>query len=132
MFLFTFEFVAKWIEYCVLKASIRVRSCTFELAAIVIDRRVCKAKRESELPGLNLCQNSTYLDYLKLDLVVTVLRAPADCLHDCIDEQPRSLAIHRWRGLPFLVLAVVRAVAVEEVVAEELLDAAFRLNPAKA
>lgn len=119
VFRLTCDVVARWIEYCVLNASIKVRSCTFEFTAIVIERRVYSQKF---LVLFSLVMSETYLDDFELDLVVTVFGAAANCLDDCIDQQARPLAVKSGRLLPTFVLAVVSAVSVKEVVAEQFLD----------
>jgi hypothetical protein len=114
VFLFTCEVVARWIEYWVLKASIRVRSCTLEFAAIVIDRRVCRQKI-SWLEESTLHRELAYLDHLQLNLVVPVFGAAADSLYDCVNKQTRSFSVKCGRLLAIFILAVVGAVSVEEL-----------------
>ena len=45
----------------------------------------------------------------------------ANRLHNCINQEARSLAIGGRRRMPLLILAVVGAVTVEEIQAEKLL-----------
>ena len=58
VFLLTYELVARWIEYCVLKASIKVRSCTFELTAIVMERSVYIARKLKDILAIICARNS--------------------------------------------------------------------------
>ena len=130
VFLLTCEVVARWMEYCVLKASMRVRSCTFEFTAIVIDSRVYSSRQAAKVREKEIifkALGDTCLDNFELNLVITVFRAAANCLHDRIDEESRSFTVARGRLLPLLVLAVVRAVPIEEIVAEKFLDAVEEL-----
>ena len=123
MLRFTVDVVDKWMAYWVLNTSMRERSCTFELAAIVIDSNVYNdvserlrllQKRASVRKG----RFDSYLDDFKLYLSVTILRTAADSLDDCIDQQTRALAICRWRLRSLLILAIIWAITVQEVVAE--------------
>ena len=126
MFLLTCEVVAKWIEYCVLKASIKVRSCTFEFTAIVIDRRVCWQKSVSWSSEVYF-RELAYLNHFQLDLVVPIFRAAANRLDDCVDEQTRSFSIKCRRFLAIFVLAIVRTVTIEEFVAKKFLNSVQEL-----
>ena len=69
----------------------------------------------------------TYLDYFKLDCVVAIFGALADGLDYGVDKQPVSLAVLRCRLLAFLIVAIVWAIAIKEVVAEQLLNPVKKL-----
>ena len=58
------------------------------------------------------------LDHFKLHLVVAVLRAVTNCLHNRIDKQSRSLSVRWRRRVPLLVFAIIRTISVQEVQAE--------------
>jgi len=60
-------------------------------------------------------------------LVVSILRAAAYSLDDCVDKQPRSFPIKSSWLLPILVLAVVGAVSIEEFVAKKFLNSVKEL-----
>ena len=99
----TVDTVVKWIEYCVLNASIKVLPCTFEFTAIVIDKSAY---------GTNQLLQATYLDNLQLHLAITIIGTSADGLNDRIDQQSWLPTIHLGGLLALRVKAVVLAVAV--------------------
>ena len=70
---------------------------------------------------------ATYLDHLKLDLVVPVVLTAADCFDNGVDEEARPLAVQSRRLLALLVETVVWAVPIEQIIAEELLNAVEQL-----
>ena len=54
-------------------------------------------------------------------MVVTIVRASTNRLHDCVYQQPWLPSVHLGRLCPLRVQAVVFTVAVEELIREQLL-----------
>ena len=69
----------------------------------------------------------SYLNHFQLNLVITILRAATDCLHNGVDQLTRSFAVLGRGSLTLLILAVVLAITIQELVAEQFLNAVEKL-----
>jgi hypothetical protein len=63
------------------------------------------------------------LDNLQLNLVIAFVSTLADCFHDSVDQKPWKTPVLLRRLGVIAVLAVVLAVAIKELVSEQLLNA---------